>query len=105
MGAVAFLLSWFIEERPLRQTVETNLGESLGAPVDTDSMSQLTRALSRPDSSRANLFTSSKVLARTAPMAYTSARNSLNQSKRSSLGSPTSATLSVSLIRLALLSA
>ena len=45
--AVAFLLSWFIEERPLRKTVETNVGESLGAPVDTDSMSQLTRALSR----------------------------------------------------------
>jgi hypothetical protein len=45
--AVAFMLSWFIEERPLRKTVETNVGESLGAPVDTDSMSQLTRALSR----------------------------------------------------------
>jgi EmrB/QacA subfamily drug resistance transporter len=45
--ALAFLLSWFIEERPLRTTVETNVGESLGAPVDTDSMSQLTRALSR----------------------------------------------------------
>ena len=45
--AVAFVLSWFIEERPLRKTVETNVGESLGAPVDTDSMSQLTRALSR----------------------------------------------------------
>ena len=45
--ALAFVLSWFIEERPLRKTVETNVGESLGAPVDTDSMSQLTRALSR----------------------------------------------------------
>jgi EmrB/QacA subfamily drug resistance transporter len=45
--AFAFVLSWFIEERPLRKTVETNIGESLGAPVDTDSMSQLTRALSR----------------------------------------------------------
>jgi EmrB/QacA subfamily drug resistance transporter len=45
--AVAFVLSCFIEERPLRKTVETNVGESLGAPVDTDSMSQLTRALSR----------------------------------------------------------
>jgi EmrB/QacA subfamily drug resistance transporter len=43
----AFLLTWFIEERPLRKTVETSIGESLGAPVDTDSMSQLTRALSR----------------------------------------------------------
>ena len=45
--ALAFVLSWFIEERPLRKTVETNVGEALGAPVDTDSMSQLTRALSR----------------------------------------------------------
>jgi hypothetical protein len=45
--AFAFALSWFIEERPLRKTVETNVGEALGAPVDTDSMSQLTRALSR----------------------------------------------------------
>jgi hypothetical protein len=45
--AFAFLLSWFIEERPLRATVETSIGEALGGPVDTDSMSQLARALSR----------------------------------------------------------
>jgi EmrB/QacA subfamily drug resistance transporter len=45
--AVAFVLSWFIPERPLRKTVETSIGDGLGAPVDTDSMSQLTRALSR----------------------------------------------------------
>ncbi|MEO8687470.1 MAG: MFS transporter [Solirubrobacteraceae bacterium] len=45
--AFAFALSWFIEERPLRKTVETSIGESLGAPVDTDSMSQLARTLSR----------------------------------------------------------
>jgi hypothetical protein len=45
--AVAFLLSWLIEERPLRATVETSVGEALGGPVDTDSLSQLTRALSR----------------------------------------------------------
>jgi EmrB/QacA subfamily drug resistance transporter len=44
---IAFVLSWFIEERPLRKTVETNVGDSIGGPVDTDSMSQLTRALSR----------------------------------------------------------
>jgi EmrB/QacA subfamily drug resistance transporter len=45
--AVAFLLSWFIEEQPLRATVETSVGDALGGPVDTDSMSQLARALAR----------------------------------------------------------
>src|SRR3954449_426554 len=44
---VAFVLSWFIEERPLRKTVETGVGEALGGPVDTDSLRELTRALSR----------------------------------------------------------
>jgi EmrB/QacA subfamily drug resistance transporter len=45
--AVAFVLSWFIEERPLRGTVETGVGEALGGPVDTDSLREITRALSR----------------------------------------------------------
>jgi EmrB/QacA subfamily drug resistance transporter len=45
--ALAFVLSWFIEERPLRATVETGIGEALGGPVDTDSLRELTRALSR----------------------------------------------------------
>jgi EmrB/QacA subfamily drug resistance transporter len=45
--AVAFLLSWFIEERPLRATVDTGVGEAIGGPVDTDSLHELTRALSR----------------------------------------------------------
>jgi MFS family permease len=45
---IAFLLSWLIEERPLRTTIETTtIGESFGAPVDTDSMQEITRALSR----------------------------------------------------------
>jgi hypothetical protein len=44
--AVAFVLSWLIEERPLRKTVETGVGEALGGPVDTDSLRELTRALS-----------------------------------------------------------
>ena len=46
---VAFALSWFIEERPLRQTVESNsgFGESFGAPVDTDSLREVIRGLSR----------------------------------------------------------
>ena len=45
----AFVLSWFIEERPLRQTVESNagFGESFGAPVDTDSLREVIRGLSR----------------------------------------------------------
>jgi MFS family permease len=46
---VAFLLTWLIPERPLRQTVETSVGvgESLGAPVDTDSLRELARGLTR----------------------------------------------------------
>jgi EmrB/QacA subfamily drug resistance transporter len=46
---VAFLLSWLIEEKPLRATVETSagLGESVGAPVDTDSVRELVRGLTR----------------------------------------------------------
>ena len=45
--AVAFVLCWFIPERPLRKTVETGVGEALGGPVDTDSVRELTLALSR----------------------------------------------------------
>ena len=46
---LAFLLAWFIREQPLRATVETaaGLGESLGAPVDTDSLREVTRGLTR----------------------------------------------------------
>jgi EmrB/QacA subfamily drug resistance transporter len=45
---LAFLLSWLIEERPLRATVETpSIGEAFGPPVDTDSLREITRALSR----------------------------------------------------------
>jgi hypothetical protein len=46
---VAFVLAWLIPERPLRATVETSVGvgESLGAPVETDSLRELTRGLAR----------------------------------------------------------
>jgi EmrB/QacA subfamily drug resistance transporter len=45
---VAFALAWLIPERPLRRTVETpGVGDVLGAPVDTDSLREITRALSR----------------------------------------------------------
>jgi hypothetical protein len=45
---VAFLLSWFLEERPLRQTVETpDLSDSFAAPRDSDSLWEITRELSR----------------------------------------------------------
>jgi len=49
VAAVAFVLTWLIPERPLRQTVESSVGvgESLGAPVDTDSLRELTRGLAR----------------------------------------------------------
>jgi EmrB/QacA subfamily drug resistance transporter len=47
--ALAFLMTWLIREMPLRKTVETSagLGESLGAPVDTDSLREVTRGLTR----------------------------------------------------------
>ena len=46
---VAFALSWLIEERPLRKTVETasGTGEVIGGPVDTDSLREVTRGLTR----------------------------------------------------------
>jgi EmrB/QacA subfamily drug resistance transporter len=46
--AVAFLLSWLIEERPLRQTVETTgVGEAFAAPSSGDSLRELSRELAR----------------------------------------------------------
>jgi EmrB/QacA subfamily drug resistance transporter len=45
---VAFLLSWRIEERPLRQTVETaGVGEAFASPTSGDSLNELTRELAR----------------------------------------------------------
>ena len=44
--AVAFALSWLIEERPLRQTVETaGVGEAFATPSSGDSLRELTREL------------------------------------------------------------
>jgi EmrB/QacA subfamily drug resistance transporter len=47
--AVAFALTWLLEERPLRQTVETSSGvrEALAVPQDVDSVAELTRELGR----------------------------------------------------------
>jgi EmrB/QacA subfamily drug resistance transporter len=46
--AVAFLLSWMVQERPLRQTVETaGVGEAFATPTTGDSLSELTRELAR----------------------------------------------------------
>jgi EmrB/QacA subfamily drug resistance transporter len=48
VALVAFALTWLIPERPLRATVDTTqVGESLGAPVDTDSLREATRELYR----------------------------------------------------------
>ncbi len=45
---LAFLLSWFIEERPLRKTVETaGVGEAFARPTDGDSLHELSRELAR----------------------------------------------------------
>ena len=45
---VAFLLSWLIEERPLRQTVGTaGVGEAFASPGSGDSLRELTGELSR----------------------------------------------------------
>ena len=46
--AVAFLLAWFLEERPLRRTIEeTTVGEAFAPPQDTDSLHEITTQLSR----------------------------------------------------------
>jgi EmrB/QacA subfamily drug resistance transporter len=46
--AVAFVLSWLIPEQRLRSTVDaTVVGDTIGGPVDTDSLRELTRCLSR----------------------------------------------------------
>jgi EmrB/QacA subfamily drug resistance transporter len=46
--AVAFVLTWAIPEQRLRRTVDpTVVGDTIGGPVDTDSLRELTRALSR----------------------------------------------------------
>jgi len=46
--AVAFVLTWLIEERPLRQTVETaDLNEAFAAPTDGDSLHLVIRDLAR----------------------------------------------------------
>jgi EmrB/QacA subfamily drug resistance transporter len=45
---VAFVLAWLIEERPLRQTVETaGVGEAFASPTTGDSLRELTGELSR----------------------------------------------------------
>ncbi|HEX3735695.1 MAG TPA: MDR family MFS transporter [Solirubrobacterales bacterium] len=46
--AIAFLLAWLLEERPLRKTIEdSDLGDAFAAPQDTDSLREITRELSR----------------------------------------------------------
>src|SRR4051812_20733986 len=48
VAAVAFLLSWLVEERPLRQTVGTaGVGEAFAKPTSGDSLKELTSELSR----------------------------------------------------------
>ncbi|HEX4011786.1 MAG TPA: MFS transporter [Solirubrobacteraceae bacterium] len=48
VAAVAFLLSWLLEQRPLREaiTASTGIGESFAAPKPTDSLAEASRALS-----------------------------------------------------------
>jgi EmrB/QacA subfamily drug resistance transporter len=46
--AVAFVLAWFLEEQPLRRTIEeTGLEDAFAAPQDTASLDEITRQLSR----------------------------------------------------------
>jgi EmrB/QacA subfamily drug resistance transporter len=46
--AVAFLLAWFLEEQPLRKTIEDrDLSDAFAPPQDVDSLGEITRALSR----------------------------------------------------------
>ncbi len=47
ISAVGFVLTWFLEERPLRRTVEAEgIGESFASPRSTDSFEELVRSLS-----------------------------------------------------------
>ena len=47
IGLAAFVLSWFIKELPLRDTVATaGVGEAFAVPKDTDPLSELARELS-----------------------------------------------------------
>jgi EmrB/QacA subfamily drug resistance transporter len=48
VAAVAFLLSWAIEQRPLRETItaSTGIGESFAVPKPTDSLAEASRAVS-----------------------------------------------------------
>jgi EmrB/QacA subfamily drug resistance transporter len=63
--AVAFALTWLIPERPLRKTVETGpVGDGLGGPVDTDSVREITRALSRAVGRERTLAFMAKMLER-----------------------------------------
>jgi EmrB/QacA subfamily drug resistance transporter len=47
IAAVAFVLSWLIEQRPLRETVSAGagIGESFAVPKHTDSLAEASRAL------------------------------------------------------------
>jgi hypothetical protein len=46
--AVAFLLAWTLEERPLRRTIEDrDTGDAFPPPQETDSLREITRELSR----------------------------------------------------------
>jgi EmrB/QacA subfamily drug resistance transporter len=48
IAALAFLLSWLLEQRPLRDSIaaaSTGIGESFAAPKDTDSLAEASRAL------------------------------------------------------------
>lgn len=48
VAAVAFGLSWALQQRPLRETVtaSTGIGETFASPRDTDSLAEAARALS-----------------------------------------------------------
>jgi EmrB/QacA subfamily drug resistance transporter len=48
VAAAAFLLSWALEQRPLRETVtaSTGIGESFAVPKHTDSLAEASRAMS-----------------------------------------------------------
>src|SRR5207344_975992 len=47
IGVVAFVVTWFIKELPLRDTVTTaGVGEAFAVPKDTDPFAELARELS-----------------------------------------------------------
>jgi hypothetical protein len=66
VAALGFLLSWLLQERPLRETAATSRGldDSLGAPRSPDSLAEIERSLARAASTHARRRFAERLAAR-----------------------------------------